>query len=163
MKKGLFVSLVLSACSPESELVECGSETNVHHFVVTTLGYMRSVEGVSQGFDLDDTEYAVCGVQDLEGPEGEPGIDNGLSYLIPALEASEAKVVEGYINTGILEGRILLVVSVSKVDSLINDDCVDVAFNSAQGEPLLGTDGGLLRTNADAAGGISGSGGGRGH
>ena len=50
MKKGLFLSLVLSACSPESELVECGSETNVNHFVVTTLGYMRSVEGVSQGF-----------------------------------------------------------------------------------------------------------------
>ena len=82
------------------------------------MGYMRSADGVSPGFDLDETEYAVCGVQDLEGPDGEPGIDNGLSYLIPALEASEAKVVEGYINTGILEGRILLVVSVSKVDSL---------------------------------------------
>ena len=100
---------------------------------------------MSEGFDLDETEYAVCGVQDLEGPDGQPGIDNGLSYLVPALEASEAKVVEGYINTGILEGRILLVVSVSKVDSLENDDCVDVAFNFAQGDPLLGTDGGLLQ------------------
>ena len=34
--------------------------------------------------------------------------------------------------------------SISKVDSLENDDCVDVEFNFAQGEPLLGTDGGLL-------------------
>ncbi|MEC7240593.1 MAG: hypothetical protein VXW32_05100 [Myxococcota bacterium] len=136
--------LALSACTPEKRDAECGSEADVHHFVVTTMGYMRSSDGVSSGFDLDGTEYAVCGVQDLEGPDGEPGIDNGLSYLIPALEASEAKVVEGYINTGILEGRILLVVSVSRVDSLENDSCVDVAFNFAQGDPLLGTDGGLL-------------------
>jgi hypothetical protein len=108
------------------------------------MGYMRNEDGVSLGYDLDETDYAVCGIQDFRGPNGESGIDNGLSYLVPALEASEAKVVEGYINTGIVEGRILLVISISRVESLENDDCVDVEFLIGTGEPLLGTDGGIL-------------------
>ena len=41
-------------------------------------------------------------------------------------------------------GRILLAVELSRVDSLENDDCVDVTFLQVSGEPLLGTDGGLL-------------------
>ena len=140
----LGLSVSFTGCQPAPESLDCGSEEDTIHLIVTSMGYMRSEEGVSLGFDLDDTEYSVCGVRDLESPEGGAGIDNGLSYLIPALDASEAKVVEGYINTGIIEGRILLAVSVSKIDSRINDDCVDVEFNFVQGEPLLGTDGGIL-------------------
>jgi hypothetical protein len=156
MKALLCLIPVLFSCAEEPE-VDCGDPESQVHLVVTTLGYMRNEDGISLGYDLDDTDYPVCGIQDLTGPNGETGIDNGLSYLVPALEASEAKVVEGYINTGIVEGRILIVVSISKVDSLENDDCVDVEFLIGAGEPLLGTDGGILpgqtlmRSNLPAA------------
>jgi hypothetical protein len=144
MRPSIFaLALVLSCADPGDDL-ECGSAESEVHFVVTTMGYMRNENGVSEGYDLDGTDESICGIRDLEGPDGELGIDNGLSYLVPALEASEAKVVEGYINTGIVEGRILMVVSVSRVDSLKNDACVDVEFGVAAGEPLLGTDGGIL-------------------
>lgn len=144
MKPILWTCFLLINCKGAQEEIDCGDPESQAHFVVTTMGYMRNDDGVSLGYDLDDTDYAVCGIQDLEGPNGEIGIDNGLSYLVPALEASEAKVVEGYINTGIVEGRILLVVSISRVDSLENDDCVDVEFLIGAGDPLLGTDGGIL-------------------
>lgn len=144
MRPSIFSLALVLSCAPPEELLDCGSTESQLHFVVTTMGYMRNEDGVSQGYDLDGTDESICGIRDLEGPDGELGIDNGLSYLVPALEASEAKVVEGYINTGIVEGRILMVVSVSRVDSLENDACVDVEFGVAAGEPLLGTDGGIL-------------------
>lgn len=144
MKKTIFVLPLVLACAPGDEDLDCGDAASTVHFVVTTMGYMRNEDGISQGYDLDGTDEAICSIRDFEGPDGESGIDNGLSYLVPALEASEAKVVEGYINTGIVEGRILMVVSISRVDSLENDDCVDVEFGLATGEPLLGTDGGIL-------------------
>ena len=144
----LLIAIVLvtsfGGCSPEEPASSCGDPNSKMHFVVTTMGYVRSSDGISEGFDLDGTDEALCGISDLEDQDGQTGIDNGLSYLIPALDASEAKVVEGYINTGILEGRILLVVTLSHVDDMRNDDCIDVSFSLGDGEPLLGTDGGIL-------------------
>jgi len=144
MKSLFWIFPILLNCKGPVEESDCGDPNDQVHLVVTSMGYMRNEDGVSLGYDLDETDYAVCGIQDFRGPNGESGIDNGLSYLVPALEASEAKVVEGYINTGIVEGRILLVISISRVESLENDDCVDVEFLIGTGEPLLGTDGGIL-------------------
>jgi len=131
-------------CTPNDASIDCEDQGDTLHYVVTSMGYMRSADGVSQGYDIDGTSDSVCRVDDLTGPDGQTGIDNGLSYLIPALQASEAKVVEGYINQAIVEGRVLLAVEITGVNSLLNDDCVDVTFLQAKGEPLLGTDGGLL-------------------
>ena len=88
----------------------------------------------------------VCNSESWEAPPAPlaAAIDNGLARLIPFLEASEAKVVEGLLNSTILEGRLLLAVQLSRVDDLYEDDCVDVEFFQAYGEPLLGTDGGVL-------------------
>jgi hypothetical protein len=144
MKNALYFLAVLTACNSGETQSQCDEGGERYQFVVTSMGYMRNADGISLGYDLDGTNENICGIRELEGPNGESGIDNGLSYLVPALEASEAKVVEGYINTGIIEGRILLVVALSNVDSLKNDDCVDVELVIGAGEPLLGTDGGIL-------------------
>ena len=83
--KHLLVSaaLLFSACSESEELLECGSDEDRVHLVVTSLGYMRSEDGTSMGYDLDGTEYAVCGVKDLESPEGEPGSTTDSRTLYP--------------------------------------------------------------------------------
>ena len=137
--------LAVAGCTPEEDReISCGDPEEVMHVIVTSMGYMRSEDGVSEGYDIDGTEEPICGIQDFTDADGNPGIDNGLSLIVPALEASEAKVVEGYINSGILEGRLLFVLEISRLDDLENDECVDVEFFQATGEPLLGTDGGIL-------------------
>ena len=144
MNRNWYMIALGFGCAPEPAQNDCGESGATLHYVVTSMGYMRSEDGISLGYDIDGTDDPVCRVDDLTDPEGGSGIDNGLSYLIPALQASEAKVVEGYINEAIIEGRVLLAVEIQGVDSLVDDDCVDVTFLQAEGEPLLGTDGGLL-------------------
>jgi hypothetical protein len=124
--------------------VACGDPEDRVVVVVTTLAYMRGEEGVSWGFDVDGTEDDVCDHDDYTSPDGVSGIDNGMAILIPLLEASEAKVIEGLLNSTIVEGRLLLAVEITRVDDLQNDSCVDVEFFQATGDPLLGTDGGIL-------------------
>ena len=126
------------------EINACGDPEDTLTVVVTTIGYMRGAEGVSKGFNIDDRDATVCGHDDFVSPQGVPGIDNGLATLVPILEASEAKVVEGLLNSTILEGRLLLGIELSRIDDPYDDDCVDVEFFQAYGEPLLGTDGGVL-------------------
>ena len=123
---------------------ECGDPNDTMTVVITSIGYMRVNGDTSWGFDVDGNDANVCGHADYITPDGNTGIDNGLATLIPALEASEAKVLEGLLNSTILEGRLLLAVEISRIEDLYNDDCVDVEFFQAYGEPLLGTDGGIL-------------------
>ena len=144
MTRFCFGTLVFAACAAPDAPQDCVESGQALHYVVTSMGYMRASDGISKGYDIDGTDDPVCRVDDLTDPDGQTGIDNGLSYLIPALQASEAKVVEGYINEAIIEGRVLLAIEIEGVDSLVDDDCVNVTFLQAEGEPLLGTDGGLL-------------------
>ena len=146
---GMFVALGMVACTPMGEdtgdpLAACGDPADKLSLVVTSIGYMRVSDGISWGFDIDGKDAQVCGHADYQTPYGKSGIDNGLATLVPALEASEAKVIEGLLNSTILEGRLLLAVEISRLDDLYEDDCVDVEFFQAYGEPLLGTDGGVL-------------------
>ena len=127
-----------------SGINECGDPNDTLTIVVTTIGYVRGEDGISEGFDIDDSDAIVCGHEDFVSPQGVPGIDNGLASLIPILEASEAKAVEDLLNSTIIEGRLLLAVELSRIDDPYEDDCVDVEFFQAFGEPLLGTDGGIL-------------------
>jgi hypothetical protein len=148
MRWALALPLLLACTAGDTDsgadINECGDPEDTLTMVVTTIGYMRGADGISQGFDIDQNASDVCGHEDFVSPEGVPGIDNGLARLIPFLEASEAKVVEGLLNSTIIEGRLLLAVELSRVDDPYEDDCVDVEFFQAYGEPLLGTDGGIL-------------------
>ena len=134
-------ALGLAACTPMGDdtsdpLAACGDPEDKLSLVVTSIGYMRVNDGISWGFDIDGKDAQVCGHADYLTPHGTPGIDNGLATLVPALEASEAKVIEGLLNSTILEGRLLLAVEISRLDDLYEDDCVDAEFFQAYGEPL---------------------------
>ena len=142
----IFALLSMFGCSaPDAQDTACNDNDETTVLVVTTLAFMRAgSDGLSNGFDIDGTDESVCGISDYVDYDGNTGIDNGFAQLIPILEASEAKVVEELINEAIVEGRIMLVLEISNVDDLENDSCVDTKFLQAMGEPLLGTQGGIL-------------------
>jgi hypothetical protein len=107
--------------------------------------------GVSLGFDLDgdvSTENGAsgCGIGDYVEPNGKPGIDNAFSRLVPALDATEAKIsaIEGLLQSVITSGELLLTVQVGGVDDWTDDDCVAGEVGRAAGTPMLGTDGLIL-------------------
>lgn len=137
------------ACAQPDETPTAGpSETRSIVMSGLTFG-RRGEDGTAWGFDLDDsvssaTDSAGCYKADLVDPDGNPGIDSAFSALVPALEATEAKAVEGLIQDSINNGNLLLLVEVSGIDSYESDDCVDLQIVRGAGAPLLGTDGSLL-------------------
>ncbi len=115
--------------------------------VLQTLTFARaSDEGISSGFDLDETVTeeggdSGCGIGDYTDPEGTPGIDNAFARLLPALEMTEAKAVEGLIQSAINSGELMILLRMNGVDDLATDDCVDLELLRGAGTPMLGTDG----------------------
>lgn len=113
------------------------------------LTFVRQEEGLSEGFDLDGETSALggasgCGIADLSTAAGESGIDNAFSYLLPALELTEAAAVEGLIQATIDSGDLLIALELSELDDPVDDACIDVWVGRAAGVPLRGTDGRLL-------------------
>ena len=122
------------------------SDTRV--LIFNTLGFVHREGLVSEGFDLDarvsDTSDAQgCYQPDLTAPDGTPGIDNALSGLLPALEATEARVLETLLQEFVNRGDILLAIELEDVDSVENDGCVNVNILAATGPVMLGTDGSI--------------------
>lgn len=121
-----------------------------YSWVMTSMTYTRrDAENRVWGFDLDDHasesgDDEGCGHADLEDPDGNEGIDNAFSGIVPALEATEAKAVEGLIQDSINNGELLILFQLSGVDDLMNDDCVSVSAFRADGAPMIGTDGLIL-------------------
>lgn len=116
-----------------------------HAVVIDALLFGRELEdGVSDGFDLDGTTDAVCGIPDFAGPDGGEGIDNAFAYLLPALELTEAAAVESLVQAAIDSGALLVTFELEGLDDLVNDDCVDLVVGRAAGVPMVGTDGQLL-------------------
>lgn len=127
----------------------CDNPDDSMVFVFSTVSYARRDGETVWGFNLDEHESESdddegCYHADLSTPEGTPGIDNALSGLIPALEATEAVALETLIQTAINTGELLLVLEVTGVDDWQNDDCVSVGIYRATGTPMVGTDGYLL-------------------
>lgn len=125
-------------------------------WVMTSMTYTRrDDDNRVWGFDLDDHQSDVgddegCGHADLLDPDGVPGIDNAFSGIVPALEATEAKAVEGLIQNSINSGELLILFTLDGVDDLQNDDCVSVSALRAEGAPLIGTDGMILDSQSFA-------------
>ena len=130
-----------SSCDPE------GAEVSA--FVLQRLGFARADGGVSWGSDLDGVASAAgdgtgCGKPDLVDPDGRPGVDNAFAGLLPALEQTEAAAISALLQDAVDAGELLLVVEVAGLDDPLNDSCVAARVGSAEGAPLLGTDGHLL-------------------
>lgn len=144
----------LGACDPAAEdpgdaAPSCDSPGETVVGVLSVIEWGRADDdGVSMGFDLDGRQSTGndpqgCYVADYLSPDGESGIDNGFTRLLPALEMTEAVAVEGLIAQSIASGELLISIELTGVDDRENDACVGLKVGRATGDVLLGTDGKL--------------------
>lgn len=133
---------------PAPGVEECDDLGSSESFVVSSLVFARQTEdGVAAGFDLDGEPGgtdAGCFMDDLTGADGEPDVDSSFSYVIPALELTEAAAVEGLIAQAISDGTLLITLDLDELDAERDDGCVDLTVGRAMGLPMLATDGTLL-------------------
>lgn len=131
-----------------TSLAECApGETIVG--VISSITHARRADGVVWGLDIDGVNSASsdpngCYKEDLVDPNGNTGIDNAFSALIPALDSTEAVALESLVQQSINNGNLLLMVEIEGVQDWENDDCVNVSIWRGKGTPLIGTDGNLM-------------------
>ncbi len=140
-------ALLWVSCSGngDADVGVCGDANLTRTVVFSELMFTRSEGGVSAGFDLDGrvsdgSATEDCGITDLTGPDGEPGIDNTWANILPALELTEAAAIEGLIQDAINSGEVLMTLELVAIDDDVSDACVDVRLSRAAGQPFLGTD-----------------------
>ena len=114
----------------------------VRRISVTT----ESSPGVAMGFDLDARvsepgDAETCNHGDLLDPSGVMGVDNQLARMWPALEPLVGTAVEGLIQGAIDEGRMLMMLELSGVDDLQNDEDVTFSLFSGLLDPDVGVEG----------------------
>jgi hypothetical protein len=147
----LTVLSLMSCADPggDQAVDECDGSGDKLTWVIWELMLTRPQDGISQGFDLDgrvsgDWDDDACNIPDYTRPDGTEGIDNAMALALPALEATEAGALEPLLNSQINEGSILLMLELSDLDDLVNDDCVTLDVGQATGMPLVGSDDRLL-------------------
>lgn len=117
--------------------------------VIDDLVFTTADGDIAPGFDLDGvvsdgSSETTCYSIDYVSPEGVEGIDNKLAGLVPFFEAFGIGAAQGLIKDAIETGGILLMLQLSDIDDLQNDDEITVTLRAGSGVPLLGTDGKLL-------------------
>lgn len=100
--------------------------------------------GIAEGFDLDgavstNRDQSTCYSRDYTSPDGETGIDNQLAKVWGDIEPLVGEAVRGLIQGSINEGRFLMMVELTGVDDLVNDDDVELHLFRGQLKPLIGT------------------------
>ena len=151
------IILLLLGCSgnlsqnSETKLsnTSCDNPLDTVILVIESIQFARQTDGVAWGFDIDgltsdNDDEEGCYHDDLIDPLGNEGIDNAFSALIPTLELTEANAAEGLIQDAINTGELLLMLKISGVDDLFNDDCVTVEVLRGSGTPIIGTEGLIL-------------------
>ena len=118
---------------------------DAHANVVRAYSFTRELEpGVAEGFDLDGVESPEddvdsCGHGDFTDPEGRTGVDNQLAAVWGPIEAFVGEAVEGLLQGAVNEGRLLLMVELTGVDDLVNDDSISVHVFRGALDPEIGT------------------------
>jgi hypothetical protein len=131
-------------------LASCVPPSEPELLVIRDLTFIREdAEGISDGFDLDgvvsdENDPQGCFREDLVDSQGNPGIDNAFSNILPALELTEASAIEPLIKAAIDEGRLLLMLEIDGLDDRSEDDCVDLRLSRGTGPPAVGGDGLIL-------------------
>ncbi|MEM7676231.1 MAG: hypothetical protein AAF449_09535 [Myxococcota bacterium] len=130
--------------------IACGEgsmpeEGEMQTAVVQTLNFVRSADGLSEGFDLDGIETTgpdprTCFKTDFTSPDGQAGVDNELSRLLPIIDLAGEGVLSELLQNAIDEGRLLMMFEVTRLDQ----DRARVRVRRGEDLPLLGTDGRLL-------------------
>ncbi len=122
--------------------------TSTDAALVKSLGFVATVDGTTEGFDLDghvsaEGDPESCGHADGVDAAGREGIDNAFAQLVPVLLATEASALEDLVRQSIVNGELLLLLDITgPADD--PDACVDVTLWRGVGQPLLGADGGVL-------------------
>lgn len=144
--------LALSSCGKDggpvrgdADLGECDGAGDEQILVARSLLFSRLEDGVSEGFDLDGVDSTGgCGVDDYVDSEGAENIDNAMAALLPLLETTEAAALEPIVQDSINGGALLFMFGLSDLDSLGNDECVEVDVFKGTGTPMIGADGWIL-------------------
>ena len=115
-------------------------------FVIKTLFFSREENGVSDGFDLDDTvsdgrDAQGCYNSDFMAPDDTEGIDNQFALLLPLIEAAGGEALGPYTQTAVNSGNLLLFFELVGVDDMKNDSDVTLRLYRVVGDTLVGTDG----------------------
>jgi hypothetical protein len=151
------LALALLACNeggtPDDSAVDaalCDGDGPSEVVLATSLTFARREGEVAEGFDLDgrvsdDRDEEGCNQTDLTSPDGVPGIDNAFSALMPALELTEARVIEDLIAQFVNNGELLIAVELEDVDDRVNDPCVALNVVHVLPPVSLGTDGQIVR------------------
>lgn len=139
--------LAVSCASPGDDAPNTCGESQAdprQTWVMTSLVFAPVVDGVSDGFNLDDRvsapgDPAACNTGDYVGLSGEPGIDNAFGALLPALNNTEFVGVEPLVQDTINAGSLLLLFDVAGFDGA-SDDCVQLSLMRGVAEPFVGHD-----------------------
>lgn len=123
-------------------------------YVVSSLGAgVPTGDGRVPGFDVDQrvsaaSDTQTCNQPDFVSPppESRAGVDNQLGPLVASFNFQDE--VETLFDAAIEDGSLLLLVEVSHVQSVGDDDCVTVSFLNGFfppgiGDPIIGADGQL--------------------
>lgn len=112
----------------------------------------RTIQGtISYGFDLDGDDGSgepppgICKHENFVSPEGERGIDNQLFrangclgyYRGSATDPNVEGAIIAYYNRMLNEGLHSIVIEITGIDDLRNDDQIEVGFYSTLDKPLL--------------------------
>ena len=146
------LALMLFGCAAEdpASLAACDGGGESRIAVINTLRFARLDENdQTVGFDLDGLnsdqgDREGCGVQDYSDPRGNTGIDASFASLVPILELTEARAVEGLIANAIASGELLFTLEVGDLDDPGDDPCVDFSFGRGEGRPDLSSTGDFL-------------------
>jgi len=104
---------------------------------------------VVNGFDLDETvssdDGGLCGQTDYRGVDGSEGIDYAFLRIIDMIRPIRPdQVARGVLQNAPSEGLINFGIRLSGVDSLVDDDSVEVFVAPTSEVPLRGTDGRII-------------------
>jgi hypothetical protein len=130
---------------PETWSVEPATHMNALYRV----HFYGEEEGVAAGWDLDgeispEDDEASCGHGDFVSPEGVEGIDNQMAMVWALAENLIGEAVVALLQDGINEGRMLLMLELSDVDDLVNDDDVTLTLYRSIEVPIVNVAGFLM-------------------
>jgi hypothetical protein len=121
-------------------VVDLSAEANV----VRRFFFVTEQDGMVDGFDLDERESPEgeaesCGHGDAVAPDGRTGIDNQLGQAWTVLEPLIGEAVQALLQGSINEGRFLMMIELTGIDDLVNDDDVTLELFYGRLDPVIGT------------------------
>ncbi|MSP25702.1 MAG: hypothetical protein EXR75_11160 [Myxococcales bacterium] len=139
---------LLAGCGGEVREALCTDSGATRGMAVTYASFARQLDDTTaEGLNLDgvtsDGSGALgCYKTDFVSPTGAVGIDNQLATLLPLVEEFVGtENIEALLGAAIKNGQLLIVMNVRGIDDVVNDACVDIAFGTGRGVPLLDANG----------------------